>query len=100
MNINYYSNLISENLLENLYKNDKPGLQAQVFNRLVVEGLIKNNVSISCYSNIPTTKDLINKLYLKVNDELYFKYNPIINIPIIKDIFILEANLLELKKIV
>lgn len=97
MNINYYSNLISENLLENLYKNDKPGLQAQVFNRLVVEGLIKNNVSITCYSNIPTTKDLINKLYLKVNDELYFKYNPIINIPIIKDIFILLKSYFKTK---
>lgn len=98
MNINYYSNLISENLLHNLYKNDKPGLQAQVFNRLVVEGLIKNNVGVTCYSNIPTTKELINKLYLKVENDSYFKYNPILNISLVKDIFILLRTYFQTRK--
>lgn len=89
MRINYYSALISEKLLETLYKNKKPGLQAQVFNRLIVDGLIENNVRITCYSNIPTSKELINKIFMKVENELYFKYYPIINIPILKDLFIL-----------
>ncbi|MGB4614118.1 MAG: glycosyltransferase [Erysipelotrichaceae bacterium] len=89
MRINYYSALISEKLLETLYKNKKPGLQAQVFNRLIVDGLIENNVKITCYSNIPTSKELINKIFMKVENELYFKYYPIINIPILKDLFIL-----------
>lgn len=98
MKINYYSALISENLLNKLYKNKKPGMQVQVFNRLIVDGLIKNNIDVTCYSSIPASKEIINKTFVSINDESFYKYTPIVNIPIIKDLIILFDTYSKTKK--
>lgn len=92
MIINYYSNLISEQLFKNLYKNNKPGVQVQVFNGLIVDGLIKNGCDVTCLSVIPVSKSLINSNYISIKDELYFKYYKIFNVPILKDITILISS--------
>ena len=98
MKINYYSTLISEDLLKKLYKDKKPGMQVQVFNRLMVDGLLKNDVEVTCYSSIPASKEIINKTFIRINDESFYKYTPIVNIPIIKDLIILFDTYLKTKK--
>ncbi len=89
MKIHYYSYLIRESLYKKLYKKkEKPGMQAQVFNKLIVDGLIKNNVEVKCFSTIPTSKALFDETFLQVTNDKLFKYFKVINIPVIKDLYI------------
>lgn len=90
MKVCYYSSLVSERLYKKLYtKKEKPGMQAQTFNRLIVEGLIKNNIFVKCFSVIPTSKELFDLNYLNEKSEHFFKYYKVFNFPIIKDVYIL-----------
>ena len=60
-------------MFNNLFHNEKkPGQQIQKFNRLIVEGIQKNNREIICYSAVTVSKQLLNDTILKLkNDALY-----------------------------
>ena len=77
---------------ENIYtKEKKPGIQIQKFDRLIVEGLIENDVNVICYTSIPASSVVLDNIFLKVKNHDRFKYSFCINIPIIKDIYVVIA---------
>lgn len=88
MKVIYVSCLYGNNV-DILYKKNKPGQQVQIFNRLIVDGLLKNNVKVICRSVVPTSRDLIDKTFYTIKNEENILYYSIINIPIIKDIIII-----------
>ena len=99
MEIYYLSTLISEKLYSSLYKKDeKPGIQVQVFNNLIVQGLIENGVNVKCLSAVPTSKELFDETFIKPENDLYFEYFPIINIPILKDLLIVITSFFKVRK--
>ena len=65
MNVIYVSCLYGNNV-DILYKKHKPGQQVQIFNRLIVDGLLKNNVKVICRSVVPTSRDLIDKTFYSI----------------------------------
>ena len=88
MNIIYVSCLYGKNV-DVLYKKNKPGQQVQIFNRLIVDGLLKNDVNVLCRSVVPTSRDLIDKTFYKVKNDNNISYYLIVNIPFLKDIIII-----------
>ena len=92
MNIIYLSALSSKRVIENLYKktNENPGFAVQKFNRLLVQGLIKNKQSVVVLSNPPITR-FNTKTFIQCWDDEYedtirYKYIPFFNITFIKHI--------------
>lgn len=93
MKILYVSSVCSKSEYKNLYckSSIKPGLQAQKYHRLMVEGFDKNeNVDIYMLSAIPMSRNIDKKFYFKskietINKKIY-RYICFINIPIIRQI--------------
>ena len=93
----FVSNYVDNKDYENIYtKEKKPGIQIQKFDRLIVEGLIENDVDVICYTSIPASSVVLGNTFLKVKNHDRFKYSFCINIPIIKDIYVLIAVLFRL----
>ena len=77
-----------EEAFNGLFCNEKkPGQQIQKFNRLIVEGIQKNNREITCYSAITVSKQLLDKTILKLDNDALYHYGLIVNIPGIKNIY-------------
>ena len=88
----FVSNYIDGKDYERIYtKEKKPGIQIQKFDRLIVEGLIENDVDVICYTLIPASSVVLDNTFLKVKNHDKFKYSFCINIPLIKDIYVLIA---------
>ena len=93
MNLLYISSLSSRNLIDFVHKktNRDPGFAVQKFNRLVVEGFIKNNINVKVFSN-PPLNAVAKKRWISVPTEfeegIKYEYASYFNLPIIKDIFV------------
>lgn len=86
----FISNYVDIEDYEKIYKKDnKPGIQIQKFDRLIVEGLIENEIGVTCYTSIPASKAILDNTFVKVKNHSIFKYSLCINIPIIKDLYVL-----------
>ena len=84
----FISNVMREEQFNNLFHNEKkPGQQIQKFNRLIVEGIQKNNREIICYSAVTVSKQLLNDTILKLKNDALYHYGTIVNIPGIKNIY-------------
>ncbi len=93
----FVSNYVEGKEFERIYtKTIKPGIQVQKFNRLIVEGLEQNDVNVVCFSAIPASKTVLDKTLIKLKNTASFRYSLCINIPIIKDIYILIATFFKL----
>lgn len=85
-----YIALLSSNRVIDKIKNMtgiNPGYAGQKFNRLIVEGLNKNNVKTKAYSSIPMSRHYSKKTWWNEGVEnengIEYKYFPFINFPVI-----------------
>ena len=86
--IYFISNVMREEQFNSLFCNEKkPGQQIQKFNRLIVEGIQKNNREIVCYSAVTVSKRLLDKTILRLNNDSLYHYGLIVNIPGLKNIY-------------
>lgn len=93
----FVSNYVECKEFERIYtKTIKPGIQIQKFDRLIVEGLEQNDVNVICYSAIPVSKTVLDKNVFKLKNTDTFKYSLCINIPILKDIYVLIGTFFKL----
>ena len=66
----FVSNYVDNKDYENIYtKEKKPGIQIQKFDRLIVEGLIENDVDVICYTLIPASSVVLDNTFLKVKNQ-------------------------------
>ena len=65
MRILYQSSLCTENVLEDLYKASSisPGIQAQKYNKLIVEGLNSNDQEIYAFTSLPISRSISKKIF-------------------------------------
>ena len=86
--IYFISSVMREELFDNLFRKEKkPGHQIQKFNRLIVEGIQKNNREIICYSAVTVSKQLLNQTFLKLENDSLYHYGRIVNISGFKNIY-------------
>ena len=92
MHILYISALSSERFIHELYKRTKtdPGYAVQKFSRLLVKGLLVNHIGVKAITNPPITRQNSSRLFVFQKTErengITYKYAPIINVPILKQI--------------
>lgn len=93
MNILYVSSLCSKTEYKSIYSklDIKPGLQAQKYHRLLVEGFQQNeDINITMLSAIPMSRNISKQIFFKAKDEYIngskFEYIPFINLPIIRQV--------------
>ncbi len=93
----FVSNYVDIKDFELIYKkNSKPGIQIQKFDRLIVEGFLENELDVVCYTSIPISKEIVDETIVKIKKHDIFNYSLCINIPIVKDIYILIATFFKL----
>ena len=93
----FVSNYVEGKEFDRVYQMKvKPGIQVQKFDRLIVEGLEQNDVNVVCYTAIPASKAVLDKTLNKLQNTASFRYSLCINIPIVKDIYILIATFFKL----
>ena len=82
--------LSSKNLIGEIYRSNKenPGFAVQKFTRLLVSGILKNNVKVKALSTPPIRPKWGKwvKPQTELENEITYHYAPFINIPIIKHI--------------
>lgn len=99
MKVYYFSYAIKEETIDKIYTLGKyPGFQVQVFNRSIINGIKENGYDITCDTNIPTSKVLIDKTFFTVPNEDIYEYHKIINIPLLKDLIIFFNTYNKMKK--
>jgi len=90
----YVSCLCSESKYRKLFKNAKvkPGQQVQKYHRLLSEGLMINGEFVKVLSALPITRSISKNILINEGNEednkIHYKYIPIVNIPVVKNIFI------------
>lgn len=88
----YASSAIDEQDFSKLFSTsiNKPGQQAQKFNRMMMSGFYDNGMKVIAISTPPITKKNYKKIFLKLKskkiDGINFQYIATINVPIIKNI--------------
>ena len=91
-NILYLSALASEKRINKEYKKSgsNPGFAVQKFSRLLVKGLLENNVKVLALSNPPHFGGKGKYIHIEkeIEHEIIYKYVPYINIPLLKHIFL------------
>ncbi len=95
MNIIYASCTCSKQRYNTLFANTdfKPGQQVQKYNRLLMEGLAQNEgINVETITSLPITRSNTDRLFIRglheKKDNIKYNYLPIINISIIKHLFI------------
>ena len=91
-NILYLSVLASEKRINKEYKKSgsNPGFAVQKFSRLLVKGLLENNVKVLALSNPPHIGGEGKYIHFEkeIEHEIKYKYVPYINIPLFKHIIL------------
>lgn len=95
----YVSNTIDEQKFNEFFKKNKkiPGQQIQKYHRLIIDGICKNGKKITALSALPITPEISNKRIIKfksTNLQIKFRYITCINIPIIKNIYVMLVSFL------
>lgn len=90
----YISPLASNRLLEKIQKQSgiNPGYASAKFHRLIINGLLSNLVDTHSLATIPANQNCKQKIWIyhsEVENDIYYNYVPVVNIPIIKHICIL-----------
>lgn len=95
MEILYVSTLSSEHLVNHIHQTTgrDPGYAMQKFNRLLIKGLQMSGAKITAFTNPPITRSVSSDLFVflgkEVENNIKYKYVPLINIPIIKHLLII-----------
>lgn len=104
MRIIYASCLISKKKNKELFENNTyTGFQVQKFHQLLCHGFAFNKCDIQILSALPVTRKNCNKIFIKKDYEkegsIFFNYLTVINLPILKNIFIILAAMIEMFKL-
>ena len=104
MRIIYASCLISKKKNKELFENNTyTGFQVQKFHQLLCHGFAFNKCDIQILSALPVTRKDCNKIFIKKDYEkegsIFFNYLTVINLPILKNIFIILAAMIEMFKL-
>lgn len=104
MRIIYASCLISKKKNKELFENNTYiGFQVQKFHQLLCHGFAFNKCDIQILSALPVTRKNCNKIFIKKDYEkdgsIFFNYLTVINLPILKNIFIILAAMIEMFKL-
>ena len=92
MQLLYISSLSSERLISEIYSKTgaNPGFAVQKFSRLLVKGILHNNINIATLSIAPLTKDYTKRIFVNLKEEVEndvdYKYIPYINLALLKHI--------------
>ena len=91
-NILYLSALASEKRINKEHKESgkNPGFAVQKFSRLLVKGVLENNVKVLALSNPPHVGGRGEYVHFEkeIEHEIKYKYIPYINIPLLKHVFL------------
>lgn len=104
MRIIYASCLVSKKKNKELFENNTyTGFQVQKFHQLLCHGFAFNKCDIQILSALPVTRKNCNKIFIKKDYEkegsILFNYLTVINLPILKNIFIILAAMIEMFKL-
>lgn len=104
MRIIYASCLISKKKNKELFENNTyTGFQVQKFHQLLCHGFAFNKCDIQILSALPVTRKNCDKIFIKKDYEkegsIFFNYLTVINLPILKNIFIILAAMIEMFKL-
>lgn len=97
MSIYYVSSAMDPNDFNELFgkSNKKPGQQSQKYNYLMMEGISLNGVPVHAITGRPITKNNYKSAFLKASkrkkSNLIYHYCSIINIPVIRNIWLFLA---------
>ncbi len=84
----FFSNLVEEDLYKELYtKKERPGQQAQKFNRLIAEGFADNGRKIECCTSVLASDAIVDYRFRRFENHGMYHYSLSINIPGIKTIW-------------
>lgn len=93
MNLLYISNAIEDGALEDIIKNAKstPSLAANKYHNLVMDGMRKNEtVNITHLCIPPVSRKTSDRFFYKIKashkDNITYRYVPIINVPVLRNI--------------
>lgn len=103
MNITYVSTLCSKKTIKEIKDkyNVTPLQSIQKYHRLICEGLVENKFNVKTISSIPIPTDKTNKIINFINDKnngVTYRYLPVINIKVIKQIILLFETILNIIK--
>ena len=88
----YVALLTSNRLINHIQKISgiNPGFAGQKFNRLIIEGLMKNGIETKAFSSIPMNRSISKKLWWneksEVENGISYSYIPFINLPLVHHI--------------
>ena len=104
LRIIYASCLVSKKKNKELFENNTyTGFQVQKFHQLLCHGFAFNKCDIQILSALPVTRKNCNKIFIKKDYEkegsIFFNYLTVINLPILKNIFIILAAMIEMFKL-
>lgn len=98
MIIDYVSTTMDKNDFTDLFANSKniPGQQGPKFNRLLIEGLAANGVTVHACTGRPVTRSSCNKNFLPAkkhikSKNLIYLYSSVCNIPVVKNLWQMAA---------
>lgn len=106
MQIIYESCACSEEYFNKLFEisNRKPGQQVQKYHRLLMQGLIKNQVDVKAITSPPITRQATDKLYfpkqIALSEGILYHHLPVFNVPYLKNIIIFITSFFETLKLI
>lgn len=94
MKVIYISTMVSNKKMNFLLKKSiiKPLQSIQKFNKLLCEGLLENNITVSAISSIPVSRKMMKKTFWfekkEIENNILYKYLFFVNIPILRQFFL------------
>ena len=98
MKVIYFSSLCTSEKFNSIFTNLKtsPGQQCLKYHTLLAEGFVKNGVEVETVSALPVTMANYSGKYIKSSTEIKngvkYNYLPIINLPVIKRLFVILST--------
>lgn len=92
MRISYVSRAMDEDSFVSLFtdKTNMPGQQAQKFHRLLMQGLVRNQIAVKSICGVPVTSGNCKKKVILIPDttcnDVRFLYLPTLNLPLVKNV--------------
>ena len=84
----FFSNLVEEDIYRTLYtKKERPGQQAQKFNRLIAEGFELNGRKVTACTAVLASDAIVDYKFRRFRNHGMYRYSLSFNIPLIKNIW-------------
>ncbi len=84
----FFSNLVEEEIYRTLYtKKERPGQQAQKFNRLIAEGFALNGRKVKACTAVLASDAIVDYKFRRFRNHGMYRYSLSFNIPLVKNIW-------------